>query len=77
MTEKYEPDYTSIVVVVVFLIMVIFAYFLSPNRQYEQKKPVVQKQEFNWTNAGEKVGRNTGRTTRGFFRGLWNSNDNK
>lgn len=70
-----KNDGVSLMIGSVLIAAVCIVAFFYPHPVKE--RPVVVKKEFNTTSAGEKVGKNVGRWSHGFFRGLWRSNDNK
>lgn len=50
----------------------------GPDKVFHTTDDIVGKNDdLNWTKAGESLGVKTGRTARGFFKGLWNSGDGK
>jgi len=50
----------------------------GPDKQFFTSDDIVEKNDdLNWTKAGQAIGTRTGRTTRGFIKGLWESGDDK
>lgn len=50
----------------------------GPDQKLDTSDDIVEiNSDLNWTNAGQAIGTRTGRATRGFFKGLWKSDDGK
>jgi len=50
----------------------------GPDKEFGTDDDLISNNsDMNWTKTGEAIGNRTGRATRGFIKGLWNSDDGK
>lgn len=80
--DKIDPWGTSYMLMVTSkeedVLKTYVAVSAGPDKQIGTSDDITkQNRDLNWTNAGNVVGTKTGRLTRGFFRGLWQSGDGK